>query len=176
MRAARHLVSLACLLPGLAGCESRPGNVGTAANEPAWISLERTTGGAVVSPVYRVTLFEDGRVLFEGVTSVKSKGSFTKTISRAAAAEVFNRIEQVQLWERARRYDTESAMSGRDSVIVKQASTEAAWDIIRAKARNRSVRIDGLFYAPHDLIDLKKLIEKNVGLAEWIGEPHEWKK
>jgi hypothetical protein len=176
MRLAGLLVSFACLLLVLAACESRPMSTGTADNEPAWISLERTTGGSVVSPVYRVTLFEDGRVLFEGVASVKSKGSFTKTIPREAAAEVFHRIEQVQLWERQRRYDTESANSGGDSVIVKQASTEAAWDIIRAKARNRSVRIDGLFFAPQELVELKKLVERNVGLAEWVGAPDEWKK
>lgn len=175
MRTGQPFVILSCLLLAAAGCESTPASGGSGKSGPAWISLERTTGGQSVSPVYRVTLYEDGGVLFEGVTSVKSKGTFTKTIPREKAAAIFTRIEQVELWERQRRYDTETITRGAETTIGRQAPLEVPWDILRAQNRGRTIRIDGLFFAPYELIELKKLIEESVGLAEWIGEQHEWK-
>ena len=58
-------------------------------------------------------------------------------------------------------------------ILLAAASTEVPWDILRAHNRGRSIRIDGLFFAPHEIMDLKNLVEKTVDLAEWIGEPQE---
>lgn len=147
----------------------------TAPREPGFVSLERTTNaaGAAAGPVYIVTLFTDGRVIFEGNAAVKSKGTFSKTIPMDAADAVFARIDAINLWDRERRYDVERAEAGGDSIIVRTASTEVPWDILRARNRGRSIRIDGLFFAPHEIMDLKNFVEKTVGLAEWIGEPQE---
>ena len=151
------------------GASSRP----PAPREPAWVSLERTPNGAgaAVGPVYIVTLFEDGKVIYEGHAAVKRKGTFSRTIPREHAAEIFSTIETINLWERPRRYDVERIERGGDSVIVRRASDEVPWDILRARSHGRMIRIDGLFFAPHDILALKQLIERRVDLAAWLGEP-----
>jgi hypothetical protein len=157
----------------LAGCETTPKT--SAAAAPAYVSLERVTAGQVVGPAYVVTLYEDGGVLFEGHASVKSKGTFTKRIPPAEAARIFAELEAANIWEREPRYDVERGGQAGDSRILRVAPTEAAWDNLIARRRGRFKRIDGLFFAPSVLLDLKTHIEKAVGLAEWIGQPGEWK-
>lgn len=174
------ICSLLLLLAGCASGTEGPSGPGRSASErmPSWISLERTPSGSgeATSPVYVVTLFEDGRVLFEGHRLVKSKGTFTRTIPREEAERVFRRMHTIRLWDRQPRYDEERAMQGGDEVIVRTASTETSWDILRASDRGRTVRIDGLFFAPRELIDFKEMVEKVVGLAAWVGEPSEWQR
>lgn len=193
MRHGRAFFSVLLLLTAaLAGCASAPDTAATGASatrtsppprprssqEPAWISLERTRtdSGAAPGPVYVVTVFEDGKVIFEGHASVKSKGTFTKNIPPATAAALLSELETLNLWERERRYDVERVNRAGDSVIVRTASSEVPWDIIRARNRSRILRIDGLFFAPSDILRFKEHVEQAVGLAAWIGEPHEWKK
>jgi hypothetical protein len=176
MRRTEPLSFLACLALALAGCGTASTPTPSAGSQnarvPDWVSLERTAGGRTV---YLVTLFTDGHVLFEGLTSVKYQGTFSKTIPQAKAAAIFAEIDRLQLERRPRRYDTETAQQGNDSVIVKTASTDQPWDTIRVKRHGQSVRIDGLFYAPSDITDLKKNIEESTGLAQWVGERSEWK-
>jgi hypothetical protein len=151
------------------GCETQP--TSAAAHEPAWIALERTPGGGPESPVYTVTLYEDGRVLFEGRSGVHRKGTFTKEIPRAKAAAIFSEIEGVDLWNRDPRYDYERAQVGNDDRIIRQAPKDSSWDILTARSRGRFKRIDGLFFAPHELIDLVRHVQETVGLSEWIVGP-----
>jgi hypothetical protein len=178
MRRIQSLVLVACVAAMLGGCETdsnQPiiGAQGAAVTRvPDYVSLERTAGGRTQ---YLVTLFSDGHVLFEGLSSVKFKGTFSKTISHANTASIFGALERLELHKRAKRYDTQNAQRGEDSVIDRVASTEAPWETIRLKLHGQSERIDGLFFAPADILDLKKQIETSVGLAEWVGEPHEWK-
>jgi hypothetical protein len=162
---------VAVILTLVSGCESAP----RGAASPNWVSVQRTGGGLSISPIYVVTLFADGRVLFEGQSWGKSNGSFTRTIPREQAAKIFTQLEAVDFWNRAPRYDTESATQGDNSVIVKLAPSDTPWTILTARSNGRFKRIDGLFYAPHELIDLKKEIEKVTRIDEWIGEPIEWK-
>jgi hypothetical protein len=171
-----HIVMLLSGGMGVAlsgGCATAPKANATAA--PAYVSLERVTAGRVVGPAYVLTLYEDGRVLFEGHASVKSKGTFTKRIPPAEAARIFAELETANIWEREPRYDVERADQGGDSRILRVAPTEAPWDNLIARSRGRFKRIDGLFFAPRVLLDLKAHIEEAVGLAEWIGQPGEWK-
>jgi hypothetical protein len=168
------------------GCETTPTSrstpaatapLGTASSraprEPNSLSLERTpnAAGVPVGPVYVVTLFEDGTAIFEGHANVRSQGTFKKTIPREQAAQLFAQVELLNLWNRERRYDVERSESGGDSRIVRTASTEVPWDILRIRMQGRTLRIDGLFFAPHDLLEFKAKIERAVGLAEWIGAP-----
>ena len=176
MRRIPPLPFVACLALGLGGCGTASAPPAAAGRHPAqapdWVSLERTSGGRTN---YLVTLFTDGHVLFEGLTSVKAQGTFSKTISRAKAADIFAQIDQLQLERRPRRYDTDTAQRGNDTVIVKTAPVDQPWDTLRVKRHGQSMRIDGLFFAPHDITDLKKNIEEAIGLAEWIGDRSEWK-
>lgn len=169
------------VLGGSSSADRSPAANETQARRPqnvSWISLERTrtASGAAAGPVYVVTLFNDGRVIFEGHASVKAKGTFSKTIPVRDAALVFADIDAINLWERPHRYDVERAERNGDSIILRTASTEVPWDILRARDRGRTIRIDGLFFAPHDILALKTLVEKTVGLTDWVGEPHEWRK
>ena len=133
--------------------------------QPGWVSLERTEGG---TSIYLVTLFEDGRAVFEGLVDGRRR-TLTKTVPRERVAAVFSKLESVDFWNRAARYDVERAMQGGDQVIVRTASNDAPWEILRAQRQSRLKRIDGLFFAPSELIELKTLIEETTGLAEWLA-------
>lgn len=174
------LTALAILL-ALASCATpatAPSSSARPTHEPAWISFERTRtdSGAAPGPVYTVTLFEDGKVIFEGYTQVKNKGTFSRAVPREQAALIFAEMETINLWDRPRRYDVERANRGGDEVIVRSASTEVSWDILRARRVGRMIRIDGLFFAPSDILRLKENFERTVGLADFIGPPAEWQR
>jgi hypothetical protein len=170
----RLVALLAAILLGFAGCETAPSSATSSSDRgdpPGWVALERTPGNLPEAPAYVVTLFEDGKVLFEGATGVPRKGTATKRIPADHAARVFARLEEIDLWALAPRYDYERANRGMDSVIVAVAPQGAPSDILTAQRRHRFKRIDGLFFAPRELLDFKKLLEETVGLAEWLASP-----
>ena len=175
MNSAAHL-RLAAVVFGataaalLGGCETTPGRP----RMPSTISLEHVNGGRAVGPVYVVTLYDDGRVLFEGHASVKSKGTFTKHIPPEEARRIFGEAETANIWERESRYDIERGGEN-ENQIVRIAPTDAASDNLILSTPGRTKRIDALFYPPRVLQDLKTHIEQAVGLAEWVGPPSEWK-
>lgn len=133
---------------------------------PAWIALERSGGSGLL---YRVTLYNDGAVLFEGARNSPRPGSSSKHIPPAAATQVFRQLEAVRFWERAPRYDVERTQHGADSIITASAPLDAPWDAIIAQNTNRMKRVDGLFFAPRELLEFKSTIELTVGLADWLA-------
>lgn len=165
---------LGALLLLLAGCESAPAPRATAktgaahASDPAlsWVALERSGGSGLL---YRVTLYIDGSVLFEGARNSVHPGSSWKHLSPASADRVFRQIELANFWDRYPRYDVERSQRGGDSIITATAPPDALWDGIVAQHRGRSKRIDGLFFAPRELLELKTFIEETVGLADWLA-------
>jgi hypothetical protein len=159
----------------LAGCEHTAtpasGNARGKTSAPAapgWVALERTSGNRPEAPSYVVTLFDDGRVMFEARANVKTRGTFSKRVPAERAAAVFTRMEAIELWQRQPRYDEQRGARGGDDVILAVASRDDPWDILTARCHGQFKRIDGLFYAPSDLLDLKQLIEDTVGLAELL--------
>ena len=159
----------------LAGCESAPAGAavradgvsgGSSTHAPAWVALERSGNSGLI---YRVTLFEGGAVLFEGSASSRRPGSVSRHIPPEKAAAIFRQLEIVDFWEREPRYDIERTNRGADSLITRTAPEDALWDTIIAQRSSRTKRIDGLFFAPQELIDLKKTIEDTVGLATWLS-------
>jgi hypothetical protein len=175
---ASSLVGFARLMsPGLVaafvvlalGCETN--SPPAQASSPGWVALQRTPGTDPSAPRYTVTLYENGKVLFEGQSGVKWTGAATKTISATQAARIFRELDAIDFWNRQPRYDVERADRGVESVITKVASPDTSWDIISARHRGRFKRIDGLFFAPFQLLQLKALIENSVGLSDWVDLP-----
>lgn len=154
------------------GCETPGGRAspgatsGGAPRLPAWASLERTEEGR---SLYVVTLFEDGRAMFEGAVGGRRR-TLTKPVDAGQAARVFQMVEAIDLWNRQPRYDVEHARQGNDSVVVRTASPDEPWDILRVQRQGRTKRIDGLFFAPRDILELKSLIEETVGLKDWLAQ------
>lgn len=178
MRLPLRLGILGALLFALCGCETtaptpaatRPATPTGTRVRPAWVSLERSGGSSLL---YRVTLYADGAVLFEGAPNSARPGSMGKHIPPAAAAAIFRQLELVSFWEFEPRYDAQRTPQGNDFVITASAPLDAPWDAIIAQNVSRVKRIDGLFYAPRELLDLKAAIEQAVGLAAWLegGRP-----
>src|SRR6266542_4911076 len=110
MRISIRLVATLTAALLIAGCGSAPAAgpapkpaAATARRMPAWVSLERTEGGQSLS---LVTLFEDGRVVFEGVAGDRRR-TLAKNIPREQAGKVFAMLETIDFWHRAARYDVE---------------------------------------------------------------------
>ena len=161
-------IGLLTIAVALTGCETESKSAQPAA--PAWVALQRTAGADPNARAYVVTLFEDGKVLFEGQSRLR-RGTSTKVIPARQAAVVFRELDVIDFWNRPPRYDVDRLDRGADSKIMKIASPDVPWDIITAKHGNRFKRIDGLFFAPSELIELKKLIQTTVSLDEWVDLP-----
>lgn len=172
-----RLLRLGAALSGLsllASCAApahAPPKPATRSAAPGYIALERTAGSLAEAPVYTVTLFEDGHVLFEGRAGVKTKGTFSKRIPLERAVALFRQLDAISFWDRRPHYTEERVNRSGDEVIARVASPDSPWDIISARYRGQFKRIDGLFFAPHELIEFKTLLEETVGLAAWIGAP-----
>ena len=154
-----------------AGCASSPGSAAataTARNRmPAWVSLERTFGGR---SIYVITLREDGHAMFEAQTPQNTRRTLTKVLPASVVAPVFSQVELLNFWDRPGGYDVERTQVGGDSRITATAAPDAPWDILRAQRGSRIKRIDGLFFAPRDMIEFKALIERTVDLPGWTAE------
>lgn len=189
MNAMRALLrgAMLALLVLLAACEtalppssspssSLPSSAASAASShratpqsPGFISLERTAGLLPEGPRYVVTLFQDGDVLFEGHANVLHKGTQTIRIPLERARALFQRLEAINFWERHPRYTEDRAISGGDDKILRVAPEGAPMDIVTVRYQGRFKRIDGLFFAPTELLEFKRAIEEAVGLDEWLG-------
>jgi hypothetical protein len=148
------------------GAKARAGGEGGGTHVPAWVALERSGNNGLI---YRVTLFEGGAVLFEGAGNSRRPGSVSRHIPPESASAIFRQLELVDFWEREPRYDIERTNRGGDSLITRTAPEDAIWDAIVAQRASRTKRIDGLFFAPQELLDLKKSLEQTVGLAAWLS-------
>jgi hypothetical protein len=116
-----------------------------------------------------VTLFQDGQVVFEGHANVLHKGTQTKRIPAERARALFVRLDAINFWERNPRYTEERATTGTDDKILRVAPDDAPLDVMTARYQGRFKRIDGLFFAPTELVEFKRAIEDAVGLDEWLG-------
>jgi hypothetical protein len=167
--------TLLALVALLAACENAPAPSSSssrhaaASQAPGSISLERTAGLLPEGPRYVVTLFQDGLVVFEGYADVPHKGTQTKHIAPDRARALFTRLDAINFWERNPRYTEERATTGADDKILRVAPEGAPMDIMTARYQGRFKRIDGLFFAPTELLDFKRAIEETVGLDDWLG-------
>ncbi|HEY9627533.1 MAG TPA: DUF6438 domain-containing protein [Coleofasciculaceae cyanobacterium] len=132
-----------------------------AANETV-ITLERTACYGPC-PVYELTVYGDGKVVYEGRAFVAAQGRRTAQISP----------EQVQQLVTA--FETANFFALKDQYAVEVTDLPGAWTSIRLNGQSKRVwrygSIDNpeLNNAPRSLSDLESQIDQIVNSQQWIG-------
>ena len=133
------------------------------------VTLER--GGCYGScPVYRITIFSDGRVAYWGEQNVKSKGARSKTLDAAALRELKDELNRAGYFGLRDRYDSKEA--GCTSLATDAPSAQTS---VRADGRIKSVEhyLGCGGPASDRLVKLEDTIDRIAGTAGWIGTPKE---
>ena len=137
-------------------------------------SLEQVTlarGGCYgFCPVYRITIFSDGRVAYWGEQYVKTKGAKSKMLGAVALHELKEELNRAGYFGLRDRYDSKEA--GCTSIATDAPSAQTS---VRADGRLKSVEhyLGCGGPASDRLAKLEDTIDRIAGTAGWIGTPEE---
>jgi hypothetical protein len=129
------------------------------------ITLRREDGGWGVGPVYKLTIYSDGGVVFEGKKNVRHAGIAKSSISRRELQRLIDEFEKVDYFSLADNYlrDENCPIPSFDTPIVITSLTY--------KGRSKSVAHDtgckGTS-ALEKLAALENLIEEVTRTEQWI--------
>ena len=156
-------VVLAACAPPNGATPDTSGATPSAAPAVTRVTLERKPCFGTC-PVYRVSVAEDGAVVFEGVRHVASVGSFTGRIDAervAALARLFEEHDYFALDDKYAYGEANCAQYGTDAPTVITSVTIGG--------RTKRVEHDlGCFGVPPRLSDLESRIDEIVGTSRWI--------
>ncbi len=123
----------------------------------AVITLERSACFGFC-PMYKLTIYGNGKVVYEGIEYVKVKGKRTGRISPAAFRRLMNEFQRAQYFDLADSY------SG--------GPTDAAYVITSLKIGDKTKTVNHYLAspdAPSKLTELEKKIDGAVKVQRWIG-------
>lgn len=123
----------------------------------AVITLERSACFGSC-PMYKLTIYGNGKVVYEGIEYVKVKGKRTGTIS----PEDFSRL--MNEFQRAQYFDLADSYSG--------GPTDAAYVITSLKIAGKNKTVNHYLAspdAPSKLTELEKKIDGAVKVQRWVG-------
>ena len=118
------------------------------------ISLERTMCFGRC-PVYKLTVYSDGKVEYEGKDFVKEKGVRRSRISEKDFRKLMKKVEEIGFFEFKDRYD------GRVTDLPTRITTVTKGDV------SKTVR--NYYGGPESLSDLERLIDEVTNSAQWTG-------
>ena len=127
---------------------------GRAESPVSKISLERTMCFGRC-PVYKLTVYSDGKVEYEGKDFVKEKGARRSKISEKDFRKLMKKVEEIGFFEFKDRYD------GRITDLPTRITTVTKGD------GSKTVR--NYYGGPESLSDLERLIDEVTNSAQWTG-------
>lgn len=119
------------------------------------ISLERT-GCYGTCPSYQLTVYGDGKVVYNGINHVKKKGLRRSRISQNQVMELVTEIKDIDYFSLRDSYD--APIEDKSSVI-----TSATID-------GQTKKVVDLYSAPKELIELENNIDKITDSSKWVGK------
>ena len=127
------------------------------------ITLERTACFGAC-PVYKLTIYGDGRVVYEGQQFVAVTGQQTATLTAEQVQELVNEIEKANYF--ALKDDYTALVTDMPSVITSVTLNG------KAKTINHYGYCGADFdEAPKELCDLELQIDAVTNSAQWVGQP-----
>ena len=126
------------------------------------ITLERTPCFGTC-PVYKVTLQNDGTVIFEGKEYVKEAGRRSGKISAKQFQQLVAKVEQIGFFTLNDEYLTKKNADGSETRITDMPSR-----ITTVKRGPESKRVRNYFGGPDSLKELEELIDKISNSARWV--------
>ena len=155
----KHLlfvVFLILVILSMTGCAGNQTNTRSNLNDLV-ITLERTPCYGTC-PVYTLTLFGDGKVVYEGKDFTKIRGRAETTISQAKIEQLVSEFEKIKYFSLNDNY-TERTITDAPSVITS----------ITIDGKTKSIEhYHGDFSAPETLTQLEDKIDKIVNSDQWI--------
>jgi len=144
----------------------------------ASVTLTTDAGGLGIMSAFRITIYENGVVQFEGVKNVNKKGFATRQIDPLKVAEIFSKIQAINFWELNDEYSKSSEREGVDEngeaviFVTPPLDLQTWWVVVTAEGRAK--KVEDYWGAPKGLHELENLIIDNSGTVDWISKS--WRK
>jgi hypothetical protein len=119
------------------------------------ITMERTVCYGAC-PAYRLTIYGNGRIVYEGKKNVKVEGTRTGHISKRQVRELVAEFERIKF------FDLE------DEYIAPATDLPSTTTSITLEGRKKSIENYG-WLAPQELADLEMKIDKTTNSVRWVG-------
>lgn len=134
------------------------------------ISLERTQCLGRC-PVYKVEIFGDGRVLYEGLDHVKEEGTRESVVSRQDIVKLLEQIYAVRFFEMKDRYANRPVIAESDGMIIEgvQVVTDQPAQVVSVRIGDYEKRVVHYYSGPQDLVELINRIDEIAGSDKWVG-------
>lgn len=145
------------------------------------ITLERTNGMGT-SPHYKIMLFADGIVIYDGREFVKQVGILRSTITQDQINQLIKEFEGINYFSMEDRYEDvrdgcpasgSDMPSANTSIKVngrfKAISHDYGCQYVDAPSHDHVPHIRELVY-PKELVDLETKIDEVVNIKQWIGD------
>ena len=118
------------------------------------ISLERTACYGTC-PVYKLTVYSDGKVEYEGKDHVKEKGARSSKIDEKFFVRLMKKADEIGFFKLKDRYD------GLVTDLPTRITTVTKGDVSKA--------VRNYYGGPKGLHDLEQLIDEVTNSAQWTG-------
>lgn len=118
------------------------------------ISLERTLCFGTC-PHYKITVYSDGKVEYEGKDYVKEKGSRSSKIDKKLFLRLMKKVDEIGFFKLNDRYE------GRITDLPTRITTVTKGNV------SKTVR--NYYGGPKGLHDLEQLIDEVTNSAQWTG-------
>jgi hypothetical protein len=155
-------LAIVCLIGSATGCKDHPKATKVAPTPGLVAELSRSScyGNC---PVYDVSVYEDGSVVYRGREHVLTTGERTKTISPES-------IEALRQAFRDARFSESDDYSRDDKTDSTDGSTAVLYYAENGEA-HRVVHYAGSKRAAPGLFALEDKLDEIVGTQEWVGAP-----
>ncbi|MFC1983055.1 DUF6438 domain-containing protein [Chloroflexota bacterium] len=120
------------------------------------ITLERTACFGVC-PVYTLTIYGDGRVVYEGMRNVRIEGTRTTTINEDSIKQLIAEFQKIDYFSLKDSYEERNA-----------TDMPSAYTSLTVDGKTKTVRhYHGDFSAPKKLTELENKIDQIVHADQW---------
>lgn len=121
------------------------------------IQKQETTNGMV--PVYSLTVYGNGNVIYKGIKNVDTKGIQTYQIPKDIARELVNGFINIYYFALKDKYSDSSTMSNNLPIVITS---------ININGKTKTVLDDHNSYAPPPLRALEDKIDQLTNSKQWI--------
>lgn len=127
--------------------------------DSAVITMQRNSTANSISPVYSLTIFGNGSVVYQGIKNVNTTGIHTYQIPKDGARELVNEFINIYYFALKDRYGDSSSASSVDTVTTS----------ININGRTKTILDDKSSYAPEPLRALEDKIDIVTNSSQWTG-------
>lgn len=127
--------------------------------DSAVITMQRNNTANGISPVYSLTIFGNGSVVYQGIKNVNTTGIHTYQIPKDGARELVNEFINIYYFALKDKYGDSSNATSVDTVTTS----------ININGRTKTILDDKSSYAPESLRALEDKIDNVTNSRQWTG-------